>query len=65
MSRPELESEMPFDFGSPHRPEPDKPVRPDFLIDGWMGFLGRLLFVVAFLGLLTLVFLTATGLIPG
>ena len=56
---------MAFDFGSPHRPEPDKPVRPDFLIDGWMGFVGRLLFIVVFLGLLTLIFLSATGLISG
>lgn len=36
--------------------------RPDFLILGWRDFMGRLVFVFSFLGFLTLVFLSMTGL---
>ncbi|WP_300381111.1 hypothetical protein [Henriciella sp.] len=40
----------------------DPSERPDFLILGWRDFIGRLVFVFSFLGFLTLVFLSMTGL---
>ncbi|WP_300378318.1 hypothetical protein [Henriciella sp.] len=36
--------------------------RPAFLIFGWGEFLGRLVFVLSFLGILVLVFMAVTGL---
>jgi len=55
---------MPFDSGSRGTPDPTPPKRPEYLFNGWRGFIGRVTFALAFLTLLTMIFLGATGLAP-
>lgn len=53
---------MAFDPGHEQGFPPSGKRRPDFLIDGWAGFFGRLVFVLSFLGLMVICFLSMTGL---
>jgi len=53
---------MPADLGKADGPDPGQDDRPDFLVDGWSGFFARLIFIVAFLTLMIILFVAMSGL---
>ena len=53
---------MPAEPGKVDGPDSGQGDRPDFLVDGWSGFFGRLIFIVSFLALMIILFVAMSGL---
>ncbi len=55
---------MPSDSSRKDASTPSRRDRPEFLIDGWRGFIARAVFSLAVLGLLGLTYIGAMGFDP-